>query len=153
VVSRLAALPLMFVLCAATVEAAPAPTKTAVDAPKLSDDARLIAVGLFLDTPRSPASIERSVDVLQGLRCRYRLTGGVRDDEEAARRALAEVEALTFTPEERTRMAERQGVSLVPALCGAACEQFEQMVLLRLRMEALQKLASKEACGAPVSTR
>lgn len=144
--SRLAALTLTIVLPgAAHAEAAQAPTKAVVEAPKLSDDARLIAVGLFLDTPRSAASIERSVDVLKALRCRYGLTGGVRDDEEAARRALAEVESLGFSPQDRARMAEHQGVSLAPALCGAACEQFEKMVLLRLRMEALEKLASKSA--------
>ncbi len=118
-------------------------------ATRLSDDARRTAVGLFLDTPLSAAAIEKSLDVLSALRCRYGLHGGVRDDEEVARRAFKEIEALEFTAQDRARMADCLGVSLAPALCGAACEQFENMILLRLRMEALEKLAATAVCGEP----
>lgn len=114
---------------------------------RLSDDPRRIAFGMFLDAPVPAGTIERSLEVLSGLRCRYGLHGGIRDDEEAARRALAEVEALEFTSQDRARMAKRLGVPLAPALCGAACEQFESMVLVRLRMEALEKLAAAGGCG------
>jgi hypothetical protein len=137
-VSRLASSALALLLLAGGVHAADGVVQ-------LSPDAERIAFGLFLDTPLPAASIEKSLDVLSGLRCRYGLHGGVRDDEEAARRAFEEIDGLTFTPKDRARMAERLGVSLAPALCGEACEQFENLVLLKLRMEALEKLAAAAA--------
>ena len=141
--SGLAALLVPLLLAGAPGHAAAAPAKPA----PLSQDARRVAFGLFFDTPVPDATIERSLDVLSALRCRYGLHGGVRDDEEAARRALEEVESLEFNPDDRAGMAERLGVSLAPAQCGAACEQFERMVLLRLRMAALQTIAAGAVCG------
>ena len=113
---------------------------------QLREDPRAIAVGLFLDTPLPAETIDRSLAILSGLRCRYGLTGGVRDDEEAASRAFQEIDALEFTPQDKTRMADSLGVSLAPEKCREACEQFEQLVLLKLRMEALEKLATAGAC-------
>ena len=109
--------------------------------PDLSADPGRVAYGLLLDTPVSPETIDRSLKILQGLRERYDLHDGVRDDEEAARRALAEIEAIEFSAEQTAAMAKKLGVSIDPKVCGEACENFERLVLVELRMEALAKLA------------
>jgi hypothetical protein len=107
----------------------------------LSSDPGRIAHGLLLDSPVSSETIDRSLEILEGLRKRYDLHGGVRDDEEAARRALAEIEAIEFSAEQTRAMAKKLGVSLDPKVCGEACENFERLVLIELRIEALAKLA------------
>jgi hypothetical protein len=116
----------------------------AAPAPKLelSRAPDRIVRGLYLDTPVSDDTVDRSVRILNGLRRRYGLHGGVRDDEEAARRALAEIESLEFSQEDRQRMAETLGLSLDPARCGVACGNHERLVLLKLKMQALERLAS-----------
>jgi len=113
---------------------------------RLSADPSRVAAGLFLDSPVSGATIDHSLRVLEGLRCRYGLRGGVRDDEEAGRRALAELDARELTPEEVTREAERLGIDLDPAACGDACENLENLVRLRLRQAALERLADVKDC-------
>jgi hypothetical protein len=113
---------------------------------RLTDDPRRIAYGLFLDTPLAPGTIDRSLRILAGLRCRYGLYGGVRDDEEAASRAFEEIDRLAFSRSDVARKAQQLGVSLDPSVCADACENFENMVVLRLRMDALERLATSADC-------
>jgi hypothetical protein len=102
---------------------------------------RAVAVGMLLDSPRPLNEIDKALWIADRLVERYGIDSGdhVRDREEAARRARAEVlDPLRFTEEEIGGMASSLGYSLDPEVCRNTCENVRNLAVLELEKAALE---------------
>jgi len=113
-----------------------------------TDDERAVAVGMLLDTPRSPEVVERSLDVAERLRRRYDIDTGnpVADRETAARRVQTEfLDRLIFEEGEIAAMAVDLGYSLDPEQCANYCDNVRELATVELKRAALEAFADGRA--------
>ena len=113
-----------------------------------SDQDRAVALGLLLDTPRTPEVTDQALIVSEKLRQQYGIDSGnpLSDREEAARRAQVEfLDRLVFEEDEVRAMAAGLGYSLDPAECANYCENVRELATVELKRQALQAFADGES--------
>lgn len=111
-------------------------------------EARAVAVGYLLDSPRPGPVIDRALVIAEKLRLRYGIDTGrpVMDREEAVRRVQAEfLDRLEFSEVEIHRAAGKLGFSLDPARCETWCDNVRELAIVELKKLALVAFADGEA--------
>ena len=113
-----------------------------------TDEDRGIAIGLMLDTPRTPEVLDEALVLAEKLRRRYGIDTGndFNDREEAARHAKFEfLDRLVFSEEEILETAASLGYSLDPAECANYCDNVRELATVELQKRALQAFAAGES--------
>lgn len=108
----------------------------------ITPEDRALAAALLLDSPRPAAVIDEGLQIAERLRRRFGIDTGHRhaDRLAAARRAQAELERATFTPEELRAAARALGHDL--DACGTWCRNVARLAELELRKRVLRQLAA-----------
>ncbi len=118
---------------------------TAVDAYRPTGEDRAVAIGLYLDSPRSPEVTDKALVLSEKLRALYGIDTGnaFADREQAALRAHREfLDRLVFEDDEIRDMARDLGYSLDPAECANYCDNVHDLAVIELKRTALDAFAN-----------
>jgi hypothetical protein len=117
-------------------------------APAPSEEDRAVAIGLLLDSPRTPQVVDEALEIAEKL-CRYygiETGNDYSDRQEAARRAQVEfLDKLVFSEEEIAESSRALGYSLDPATCANWCDNARELAVVELQKRALLALVANEA--------
>jgi hypothetical protein len=113
----------------------------------LTQEDRAVAIGVLLDSPRTPQVVDEALVLAEKLRRHYGIDSGnaYADRQEAAERAQHDfLDRLVFTEEEIAESARALGYSLDPAMCANWCDNAREAALVELEKRALLALVAGE---------